>query len=318
MKYRHTAYLYLLLVSLMWGAASPVVKHTLQWFNPWLFLTYRFAVSSMIAIPYLKYGKIPIPKKPSNRWLVVLTGFISAPLTLFLFFSALDKTTALSGSLISAVGPLLLILGGVMFFRDRITHQERLGIGVALLGTLYLVIAPLIGATPEEMFGRFEGNSLMLLATTADIAAALLAKEALKKGIHPTLLAQAQFIIGFLLFFPLLLISQSHISVWQTLATAPLEAHLGVLYMAVISGSIAYTMRTIAIKSIEVSESAIFSYLQPVWAAILAILWLGEVAEPSYIIGGAIIAVGVVLSEQKRGTKHAKKGIRRQKRRHLL
>ncbi len=300
MNRRTTAYLYLLLVSVIWGAASPVVKHTLQWFNPWLFLTYRFFMSTLIAFPYLTAAGVKFPKKASVQWLILLTGIISAPLSLFLFFEALNKTTALSGSLITAAGPLLLILGGMAFFRDRITKNEKLGIGIALLGTILTVVGPLIMNGHSDTLGKLEGNGLMLLAVITDIIGALMSKEAVRRGAAPTLVAQVQFIVGFAIYLPILFLMQAPESVWQILTSAPLEAHLGVVFMAVLSGTVAYTIRNIAVKSIEVSESALYSYLQPLWAAILAVLWLRETITPSYIIGGVVIAIGVFIAEQKK------------------
>lgn len=290
----------LLIVSLIWGAASPVVKHTLTWFDPWLFLTYRFFISTIIAIPYLYVTQTPFPKKPSDRLLLLGTSIISAPLSLFLFFEALSKTSALSGSLITAAGPLFLVLGGVLFFHDRIRKNEKIGIAITILGTLLIVVGPIILNSQMDTLGKLEGNALMLLAVMTDIVGALLSKEAMKKGINPTLVAQFQFIVGFVLFMPLLLFWQSPETIITTLLNAPKEAHLGTLFMAIFSGTIAYTLRNIAIKTIEVSESALFQYLQPLWAAILAVLWLGEPITRSYVLGGAIIAIGVLIAEYKR------------------
>lgn len=315
MSRRTTAALYLLLVSVIWGAASPIVKNTLQWFDPWLFLTYRFFVSALIAFPFLSLTGVKFPKKSGDMWLVIATGLISAPLSLFLFFEALDKTTALSGSLITAAGPLFLVLGGMLFFRDRISRNEKIGIGIAIAGTILTVIGPLILNGHADTLGKLEGNALMLLAVITDIIGALMSKEAMKKGIHPTLVAQVQFILGFVIFLPILFLRQPPEVAWASLMTAPLQAHAGVLYMAVLSGTVAYTIRNIAVKTIEVSESALYQYLQPLWAAILAVLWLHEAITTSYIVGGLIIAVGVVIAEQKR-TKRTSHGAAGRQRKH--
>lgn len=307
MSRRTTTALYLLFVSVLWGAASPIVKHTLQWFDPWLFLTYRFAISAFIAFPYLKFSGVKFPVKASQQWLVIATGLVSAPLSLFLFFEALNKTTALSGSLITAAGPLFLILGGMLFFRDRITKNEKIGIGIALIGTILTVIGPLILNGHSDTLGKLEGNGLMLLAVITDIIAALMSKEAMKKGVSPTLVAQTQFVLGFVIFLPILFLRQPPEDIWATLMAAPLAAHAGVLYMAVLSGTIAYTIRNIAVKTIEVSESALYQYLQPLWAAILAVLWLGETITPSYYIGSAVITIGVLIAEHRRRRRQRQK-----------
>lgn len=300
MSHRTTAYLYLFLVSVIWGAASPVVKHTLTWFTPWIFLTYRFFISTLITIPYFRYHRIRLPKKPRDLWLVIAISFLSGPVTLGLFFLGLSKTSALTGSLLTTMGPLLLILGGAYFFRDRITRQEKTGITVAVLGTLFTAFSPFILNGHNHVIGRFEGNLLMIGATIADISAALLAKKAMQRGIDASLLAQLQFILGFVLYLPAILLFYPNGFIIQSIASAPLAAHLGVFYMAVLSGTLAYTLRNIGLRKIEVSESALFSYLQPLWAAILAVLWLKEAMTPAYLMGGIIIATGVIIAESKK------------------
>ncbi|HEB14007.1 MAG TPA: EamA family transporter, partial [candidate division WWE3 bacterium] len=46
-------------------------------------------------------------------------------------------------------------------------------------------------------------------------------------------------------------------------------------------------------------EAALFLYLEPVFAAPLAYLWLGESITPTFIIGAAVIAAGVILTEYR-------------------
>lgn len=305
MSRRTTAYLYFLLVSIIWGVASPVVKHTLTWFTPWVFLTYRFAISTLLAIPYFSVNNIRLPKKSADVWLFILTSFLSGPVTLGLFFLALTKTTALTGSLLTAGSPLLLILAGAYFFRDRITHTEKIGITVTIFGTLLAAFSPFFLNGHTNVIGKFEGNLLMIGATIVDITAALLSKKAMQRGINASLLAQSQFIIGLALYLPLLLLHYPISAIASSLLSAPPEAHLGVLYMAIFSGTIAYTLRNLGLRKIEVSESALFSYLQPLWAGMLAVFWLHESITPSYVIGGAVIATGVIIAEYKQN-KHAK------------
>lgn len=307
MSHRTTAYLLLLLVSIIWGTASPIVKFTLQWFDPWLFLTYRFAISALIALPMLWFTKTKFPTKSKDVGLVVLTSIISAPLTLWLFFEALTKTTALSGSLFTATGPLILLLGGALFFHERIRHNERWGIAITIVGTLVTALGPLLFHGQTDTFGSFQGNLIMFAAVVADMSASLLSKEAMKRNLSPSLLTHIQFIIGFVVFVPVLLFRQTPDTIWTTILSAPWQAHMGVWFMAVLSGTIAYTLRNIGIKRIEVSESGLFTYLQPLWAAILAVLWLHESITPSYIVGGLIIAIGVIIAERTNNAKKRQK-----------
>jgi drug/metabolite transporter (DMT)-like permease len=70
--------------------------------------------------------------------------------------------------------------------------------------------------------------------------------------------------------------------------------------MAIFSGAIAYYLYQKAQKTIETSEAAIFLYLQPIVTAPASVIWLNENITPVYIVGSAIIAVGVILAEWKK------------------
>ena len=78
---------------------------------------------------------------------------------------------------------------------------------------------------------------------------------------------------------------------------------LGVIYMALISGTLAYSLWVRGQKTIEISEAGIFSYLTPIYAAPIAIIWLGESITTPFIIGSILIATGVVIAEYKRSLK---------------
>ncbi len=299
-KKRLNAYVLLLIVSLIWGAAAAVVKNTLTWFDPLVFLTYRFAISAVIAGFVFAASPVALPRTGKSRWITFITMFLSTPLAIGLFFLALNKTSALSGSLLTAGEPLFIILGGVLLFRERITKMESIGITVTLIGTAIAALGPLVLNHTVNHVGTVEGNLLLICSVIADMFAALLTKLAIRHNVSSSLLAHGQFILSFLLFLPILFCTVPVATIVTEFARAPLQAHLGVLFMAVLSGSVAYALRNIAIQSIEISEVAVFYYLQPVWGSLLAVLWLGDRLTPAYTIGGIIITIGVVLSEYRR------------------
>lgn len=310
-KARVRAYLLLLIVSVIWGVASPLVKYTLTWFSPLIFLTYRFFISSIVSLIIFGIKPVSLPKRADDKLLIFVTMMLSTPLALGLFFLGLSKTSALSGSLITAGAPILLVAAGALFLKERITKIETLGIIVTIAGTFLIAIGPLVFNATANHLGTSEGNLIMVLATIADLTATLFSKICVNRGITTRILAHGQFILGFVLFLPLLFFFHPVQSVITTILTAPWQAHAGVLFMALISGSLAYWLRDVSLKSVEVSEAAIFTYLQPVWSAILAVLWLGEPITTSYVVGGSVLIAGVALSEY-----HGRRRVQKVHRRH--
>lgn len=295
MNPRASAYLMMLLVSIIWGVAGPVIKYTLAYFPPLVFLSYRFAISTIIALLYFSVTKHKTPKHMGG---ILLYSFLAVPVGLGLIFFGFDKTTSFAGSVLSALGPIATVAAGALLLKEHVTKTERSGMLLALLGTLVVIFAPILGngGSQFELFGRVEGNLILVIGQIIDVGSALLVKILLRNKVSATVLTHISFIIGFLVITPLALMSQN----FSVLSTAPLSAHAGVWFMAIVSGTIAYTLRNQAVKTIEVSEAALFSYLYPLWAAPLSIFWLGEKITPVFLIGSGIIATGVLLAEHKR------------------
>ncbi len=76
-------------------------------------------------------------------------------------------------------------------------------------------------------------------------------------------------------------------------------APLGIIYMALFSGIIAYVAYNYALKHVEASEAAVFYYLQPVIGIPFAMIFLGETITYVYLIGAAFILGGIYMSEKR-------------------
>jgi len=299
MNHRFTAYALLLLVSIIWGVAGPVIKFTLGSFPPIIFLTYRFALASALGATLWAIRPPKFQAKASTIPFILLHSILAVPLGLGLLFFGFDKTSSLTGTVISATGPIMVAIAGMILLKEHITKPERTGILLALLGTLIVTVGPMLSGNGNAIIS-FEGNLLIIASLAADAIATVIAKVSLRDRVPALALTNISFMIGFLCFLPFLLYTYSIQEIVTTIASAPLSAHLGVFYMAFLSGTLAYTLQKLAMKSIEVGEVAMFNYLFPIWAAPLALWWLGEKITLPFVIGACVIATGVVIAEHKR------------------
>src|SRR3989337_3194973 len=107
---RVKAYIYLLLVALIWGIAGPVIKCTLKGIDPLPFISYRLAISAVISIIFfilkIKRGK-KFRQLMTHLPLGLLYGFLAVPAALGLLFVGLDNTTVLDLTLIGIIGPIV-------------------------------------------------------------------------------------------------------------------------------------------------------------------------------------------------------------------
>lgn len=290
---RKRAYILILLATVIWGVASPIIKYTLDGFDPLTFLTYRFGISSIISVALFLFIKLKFPKDIKTIFLLVIYGLLASSISLSLLFFGLKNTTVLDSSLITLADPLLISIAGVYFLGERISKREKIGISIAILGTLLTVIEPLLQNGNSTI--RLSGNIMIIAYAIIVALTAVLAKVLLRKGVDPLTMTSFSFVLGFLSLLPFWLPDAS-----TSLFMVDKSYHFGVLYMAIISGSIAFYLSSKAQKSIEIGEQAIFGYMYPIFATPLAVMWLGEKITPIFIAGAITIVIGVAIAEIKK------------------
>jgi drug/metabolite transporter (DMT)-like permease len=80
----------------------------------------------------------------------------------------------------------------------------------------------------------------------------------------------------------------------------PWQAWAAVLYMAIFSSALAYVFYFWLLRYLEASQLSAFTYLLPVLATLLGIVWLGEKGSWSQVLGGVIALGGVYWIESGR------------------
>lgn len=298
-SHRTRAYFYLLLVSIIWGVATPVIKYTLGGISPLPFLTYRFSISAILAVlAILFFERKHLKNIFANFWEAGIYSFITTTFALGVLFIGLEKTTVLDAALIAAVGPLVTAVAGAIFLREVITRREKLGIAIAFSGTLITVFEPLFNGGLKDI--QLTGNFLVVGYIVIMSASSVLSKRLVRKNVDPLTLTNFSFIIGFLTLLPFTL-SQTGLGELSTqVVNLPANYHLGVWYMALLSGTAAYALWVRGQKSIEISEAGLFAYLMPLFSTPLGVFWLGEKITPPFIVGGLLIATGVIIAEIKK------------------
>ena len=292
---RVKAYLMLLVVAAIWGIATPVIKYTLEGFSPLVFLTYRFGISTIVAFIIFAINGVHLPKDKKTLFLLFFYGFLNSVVSLGLLFFGMENTTVLESSLITLASPLIISTAGVYFLHEHVTRREKIGMGIAIIGTVLTIIEPLINN--GHSFLKLSGNLLILGYVLVTVVTTILAKNLLRKGADAMAMTNFSFIIGFISFLPFVLLSNFSLA---KILEVHYTYHLGVFFMAILSGTLAFYLANKAQKTIEVGEQSLFAYLYPVFSLPLAVLWLGEKITPVYVLGGIIIAIGVVIAEIKK------------------
>jgi len=263
-----------LITAIIWGFASPVIKYTVAQIKPFAFLFYRFLIVTFVFLPTF----IVIAKREKETFSSLLKiaplGLLGITLTLSFIFVGLERTTALEASVLVALSPIFICVAGVLFLKEKITRLEAVGISLAFAGTLVMVGEPLLEG--RAFAGQnLAGNLLIIASGITWTAYVILSKEEFKKH-SPFIITATSFFTGLVTITPLALLEQgTKLFNYQALVLTS-GALWGVLYMSLFSSVIAYFTFQLGLKLIEASEATLFAYLQPIFAAPLAVFWLGE------------------------------------------
>src|SRR3989304_7057847 len=227
--YRLRAYGLLLIVAIIWGVAGPIIKYTLGGISALPFLTYRFGLSAAVALVLMLATSLRLPKHV-NLGQLILYSFLTSTVSLGFLFLGLEKTTVLDATLISAVSPLLVALAGVMYLKEHVTTREKIGMGIAFLGTVFTIIDPVFRNGIAE--NQLRGNILVLGYLLASPRSAVLAKKLIREGAQEITLTNYSFVVGFVTILPLTILFYGLGPFGQTISSLTLPYHAGVGFMA--------------------------------------------------------------------------------------
>ena len=289
---RRAAYLALFVMSLIWGPALVFVKPAFALISPTQFLLLRFLAASVVAVPiFIRYLLVSHPK-PRVLLRSLAVELVGIPIPLLLLYEGLARTSAVDASLIGSTGPIFVVLGGILFLHEHETKREWQGLGLSLLGSLLLVVEPLL-RDGSSVFPLQTGNLYILGYDLVWTLYILLAKRVYKT--HPPLaLGGLTYPVTALIFAVKLYLSHSIIS-FSTL-TSP-AVLLAVLYMGILCTVIPFALNLFATARIEASEASLFTYLQGVLAIPFAALFLHEYPTPISWVAILLILWGVYRAE---------------------
>ncbi|MBI2315013.1 DMT family transporter [Candidatus Daviesbacteria bacterium] len=284
-------YLALLLAHIIWGANFVVAKVTLQEFPPMALAMLRFAFASLLLAPFFlaETKKIKIDKKDLPKLIAI--GILIITLNITFFFEGMRRTTAIDASILSLVIPLLSVLSGWWFLKEKIYLVNLFGIALGLIGALMIIGLPqlAVGNLPAQML---IGNLLIILAAVCWVAGATLSKRILSKYSYLVVTAIA-FMVGTITMFIPAGFEYLQNPTWINQVT--ILGVLGLIYMVLLSSISAYFLFEWGLSKTSITIANLFQYIEPFVATALAVLLLGEKISTSFLIGGVLIAAGAYL-----------------------
>lgn len=282
-------YIALICAHTIWGAHFVVSKVTLEEFPIFTLAFLRFAFACIFLAPffYSQTKKIKIRKEHIPK--LVAVGVFIITLNIAFFFSGIKRTDATSASIITLIIPIMSVIFGWWFLKERVFLINLLGIFLGLIGAMIII------GVPEIILGNFDpmkllGNFLVLLASVSFVIGAVFSRQLLK--IYPSLIVTAcAFLVGLITFFPMAVLEYIRNPGWTENVTT--LGIFGLTFMILLSSISAYFLFEWGLAKTSLSRADLFQYIEPFVASFLAITLLDEVISPLFIAGAILIILGV-------------------------
>ena len=282
---RRNANLLLLLAAAIWGFAFVAQRVSMEYLGPLTFNSLRFALGTLVLIPFLIFGNKDLVGHPRPSIRKLLPGGLVAGLFILggatLQQYGVVYTTAGKAGFITGLYVLFTPMLG-LFLGHRAGWPVWVGAVLAAVG-LYLLSA--VGWTRME-----PGDGLVLLGALF-WAAHVLWIDRLVKRFPPLPLAVTQFamvavcsLVGALIF---------ETASWAAVRVAALP----IAYAGMLSVGVAYTLQVVGQRRARPAHAAIILSMESVFAALGGWLVLSEGMTLRGLLGCALMLGGILVAQ---------------------
>jgi drug/metabolite transporter (DMT)-like permease len=292
MNQRALALLAATAASVIYGINHTIAKDLMPYvIEPYGFIFLRISGAAVLFwLLSLFYPSEKIEKTDILRF--IACGLFGMTINMLMFFKGLSLSTPINSSVVITLVPVILLIMSVVFLREKISWRKYLGIGLGLLGALFLIF---FGIKKQNNAPNIPlGNVLFLVNATSYSIYLIIVKPLVEKYNSITLMKWF-FLIAFVINFPIGLNEFTAVE-WSQL---PIETLYKLSFVVIGTTFFTYLFNIYALKQLQPSTIGAFIYLQPVIAVLFAILVGSDSITPIRSGAAILIFAGVYLSTRK-------------------
>lgn len=285
----------LCMASLLWASSFVALKIAFQYYDPIWVIFGRMAVATICFSFFWKNFR-NLNYQPGDWKTLVFMAFCE-PCLYFVFEAmALENTQASQAGMIVAMLPLMMAVAARFLLGEIITRRTMAGFGVAVVGAGLLSFGAVeTSGAPNPVLGNFLEFLAMVCATGY-----MICLKKLCARYSPWFLTAVQAVIGAIFFLPLTALPST---------AAPtgfyMEGLVAILYLGAVITIGAYGLYNYGTSKIPAHQATAFTNLIPIFTLIMGWAILGEKLTTLQYVASAIVLLGVILSQDKKGHKKA-------------
>ncbi|MGD0610676.1 MAG: DMT family transporter [Anaerolineales bacterium] len=272
----------------IWGVMYVVSKVVLDVIPPFSLVTLRLilGILTLLVVLFVRRRWTVTPKQ---FWRIFGVGTVGYGISLGFQFVGTRLSTAANGSLVTSATPAFVLLFAAILLAEKITARSFLALLIATLG----VVAVIDPRTAQVSPSFFWGNLCLVAAALTWALYSVLIRMVTRNTdvLSTTLIALAGGL-------PICLPLAGWEAATQGYGKISIAIVGGILFLGIISTALAMYLWNNAFALLDAGLASLTFFAQPVVGVLLSALLLKEHISFLFILGGALIAIALLISSR--------------------
>lgn len=274
-----------LLAIVLWGPSFLLIKVALRELEPVMVVALRISLGAVGCWALLLWQRIPLPRQPRLLVALVLFGLVNTAAPFLLITWAEQFIDSGVAGILNGTMPFFTTLIAHFFLADdRITPLKLVGLTLGFAGMVFLVGGNLRSV---ELLGSLGGQLAVIAACVCYACGAVYNSRALR-GHRPEVIA-AYSLTGAAVWLWL----SAFASGTALRLPASSAVWLAVLWLGLMGTALAYTAAFYLMRSWGPTRVSLLTYVLPVVAVTLGVVFLGETLHWQLVAGGLLVLAGI-------------------------
>ena len=295
------------LILAIWALNFLVVKMGLRYLPALTFASFRVVAAGLFMILIAPLcARLPMFSSAGHGprathhvlhdyWVFAYLGFFGVSINQLCFTLGLRYTSVTHSSIIVGLAPIYTLTLAVLFRLEQLSWRKASGMTIAFAGVAILASGTGMGHHSPTLLG----DAITMCGSLGFATYVVLGKRVAGKY-NPLTMTTWNFIFGALIVLPVALPPAHAFGLPQIFHAIPWQAWVCVAYTGLFSSTLAYLFYFWLLRYLEASQLASFSYLLPVSASALGIVFLGERGSWVELLGGLLALLGLYWIESAR------------------
>ena len=275
----------LVLLAAIWGWSFLFIKVAVAGLTPSTVAALRVGLGAAVLLGLVRARGLRLPR--GRAWLghFVMVALVGSAMPFTLLAWGEQHISSALAAVLNASTPLFAALFARLLLGDRLRRAQVAGLALGFVG-----VAVAVGLAVEDLTGAALGGELAAVAAGAGYGLAFAYTRRHLTTIPPVVAAGCQLATATVLLAPLALVT----SVRQGLHPTPTRV-AAIVLLGVLGTGAAYVLSYTLIAEVGPTRASLVTYLIPIVAVTVGVLFLDEVFSFRLVVGGGLTIAGIAL-----------------------